>query len=92
MSGKNFLAHIVCVIFLTIMALGLVWIRTERIRLGYTFSQAYKVLAELGEVNKKLRLEWEYLTGYTNLSRIASKEFNMHPPRSSDILFVITEK
>ncbi len=76
-----------CLFIVTMMALAFVWIKNEQIKIGYEYSRAFSNFLEIEELNEKLHLEWDYLTSYKRLENIAKKEFKMHRPTNSDIIY-----
>ncbi len=87
MKTKELLLHIICLFIVTIMALALVWIKNEQIKIGYEYSRTFSSFLELEELNEKLHLEWEYLTSYKRLEKIATDEFKMHRPTRKDVIY-----
>ncbi|SFM39102.1 cell division protein FtsL [Thermodesulforhabdus norvegica] len=88
---KRLLFSIFGIFVVTFMAIALVWVRTETIRLGYECARISRDIETAMRVQKKLRLEWERITAYSELERIAREEFGLAPPDPSEIEFLVDD-
>lgn len=87
-SLKRICVSFIGIIVVSLIALWLVWVRIEYIRLGYECARLSQGIDTALRVQGKLRLEWERLTAYSELERIASEEFKLAPPISNQVEFV----
>ncbi len=92
MRFSELVLHIVAIIVVVTMALAFVWIKNEQIRLGYIYSKRFSNYRELKELNEKLQLEWEYLTDYVRLEKIAKREFNLRKPTRNEIIHYLKNR
>ncbi len=87
MFDKRWL-YLLFVFLVTGIAIFYVWLRVEQIRYGYMISDLYEQYLEQLTTNRKLKLEWHYLTSPVKLEEIARNEFSMRPPKPEEIIYV----
>lgn len=88
---KEAALSVFAILIVTLLALALVWVRVETIRLGFECARISRELDTALRVQKKLQLEWERLTAYPELERIAVNELGLSPPDPRKIEFLEDE-
>jgi cell division protein FtsL len=76
---------LVALVMATAAAISQVWTRLKAIEYGYKISEASKEHARLQQINRRLRVEVALLKSPARITRIATEELGMHPPRPEQI-------
>lgn len=67
------------------LAISHVWTRLRAFEYGYKISKAAKRRARLLEINRRLRIEVALLKSPARISRIATEELGLQPPKPEQI-------
>lgn len=83
---------VMLLLIVTLVALFCVWSRVKIVQMGYHVSELQSKNAELTKQSDHLLVEIERLKSPTRLQKVATTVLGMHPPSSSEMIFVKKEK
>ena len=74
--------------FFLLVGIAHVWVNSKRTQMGYSLSQIKKEIGQIGEYNRKLKLEIASLKSSERLENKAGKEFGLRYPLPQQIVFL----
>jgi len=74
--------------FFLLVGISHVWVNSKRTQIGYSLSQIKKEIGQIGEYNRKLKLEIASLKSSERLENKAGEEFGLKYPLPQQIIFL----
>ena len=75
-------------LFFLLVGISHVWVNSKRTQIGYSLSQIKKEIGQIGEYNRKLKLEIASLKSSERLENKAGEEFGLKYPLPQQIVFL----
>jgi len=87
-SIKVFHFFVMMLFLFLLVGISHVWLNSKRTQMGYSLSQIKKEIGQIGEHNRKLKLEIASLKSPESLENKAGKEFGLRYPLPKQIVFL----
>ena len=87
-SIKVFHFFAIMLSFFLLAGISHVWVNSKRTQMGYSLGQIKKEIGQIGEYNRRLKLEIASLKSPERLENRAGKEFGLRYPLPNQIVFL----